>query len=203
MLQKIRNRKGFTLVELMIVVAIIGILAAIAIPNFLQFRLKAKTSEAKSNLGAIRSTEVAYFAEWNWYIGNQGVTPGHAGNLAGSKVPWANGTRFSIIGFAPEGAVYYDYELVGSAFAAGTVADGLDHECRRRPRRRHRDEHLLPQHHHQRDQEKPGRRRRLLEIGGRSPTQRRSDSRVQQMRGGPGRAGPPRSFLFSDDPGGT
>ncbi len=56
MLRKIRNRKGFTLVELMIVVAIIGILAAIAIPNFLNFRLKAKTSEAKSNLGAIRSS---------------------------------------------------------------------------------------------------------------------------------------------------
>ena len=75
MLQRIRNRKGFTLVELMIVVAIIGILAAIAIPNFLQFRLKAKTSEAKSNLGAIRSTEVAYFAEWNFYVGNQAPTP--------------------------------------------------------------------------------------------------------------------------------
>ena len=86
MLQRIRNRKGFTLVELMIVVAIIGILAAIAIPNFLDFRLKAKTSEAKSNLGAIRSTEVAYFAEWNFYIGNQPMTPGRrrAGSAQGS-----------------------------------------------------------------------------------------------------------------------
>ena len=85
MLMKLRNRKGFTLVELMIVVAIIGILAAIAIPNFLNFRLKAKTSEAKSNLGAVRSTEVAYYAEWNEYVGNQAFTPegSRAGN--GSK----------------------------------------------------------------------------------------------------------------------
>ena len=112
MLQRIRNRKGFTLVELMIVVAIIGILAAIAIPNFLQFRLKAKTSEAKSNLGAIRSTEVAYFAEWNFFVANQPSTP--TGNRSGStaKVPWNPTTRFSILGFAPEGAVFYDYALV-------------------------------------------------------------------------------------------
>ena len=114
MLQNLRNRKGFTLVELMIVVAIIGILAAIAIPNFLQFRLKAKTSEAKSNLGAIRSTEVAYYAEWDFYVGNQGMTPtgGRSGNT--SKVPWVISTRFSILGFAPEGAVYYDYALLST-----------------------------------------------------------------------------------------
>ena len=112
MFQKIRNRKGFTLVELMIVVAIIGILAAIAIPNFLQFRLKAKTSEAKSNLGAIRSTEVAYFAEWNFWVAGQPVTPLHPGALAGTKVSWDTTTNFSILGFAPEGAVFYGYGLL-------------------------------------------------------------------------------------------
>jgi type IV pilus assembly protein PilA len=112
MLQRIRNRKGFTLVELMIVVAIIGILAAIAIPNFLQFRLKAKTSEAKSNLGAIRSTEVAYFAEWNMFVGNQPLTPAHTLAEAGQKKNWVPTTRFSILGFAPEGGVYYDYQVL-------------------------------------------------------------------------------------------
>jgi type IV pilus assembly protein PilA len=115
MLQRIRNRKGFTLVELMIVVAIIGILAAIAIPNFLNFRLKAKTSEAKSNLGAVRSTEVAYFAEWNWYVGGQAATP--VANRAGNalKVAWIPSTRFSILGFAPEGNVFFSYWLDGAA----------------------------------------------------------------------------------------
>ena len=67
MLQKIRNRKGFTLVELMIVVAIIGILAAIAIPNFLKFQAKSKTSEAKTNLKAIYVTETGYFGENNTF----------------------------------------------------------------------------------------------------------------------------------------
>jgi type IV pilus assembly protein PilA len=124
MLQRIRNRKGFTLVELMIVVAIIGILAAIAIPNFLQFRLKAKTSEAKSNLGAIRSTEVAYFAEWNVYVGNQAPTP--IANRAGDdqKRQWDKTTRFSIIGFAPEGMVYFSYAMDGNDWPSST--EGFD-----------------------------------------------------------------------------
>ena len=133
MLMKIRNRKGFTLVELMIVVAIIGILAAIAIPNFLNFRLKAKTSEAKSNLGAIRSTSVAYYAEWDTYVGDQTYTPEGSRTGNGQKVPWITTTRFSILGFSPEGDVYFDYNLEGSdyptlvftAHAAGDLdADG-------------------------------------------------------------------------------
>ena len=51
------NRKGFTLIELMIVVAIIGILAAIAIPSFLAMQLRAKRSELPTNLDAIRTAE--------------------------------------------------------------------------------------------------------------------------------------------------
>ena len=60
MLSMLRSKKGFTLIELMIVVAIIGILAAIAIPNFLQFQAKSKQSEAKTNLGGIFTAEIAY-----------------------------------------------------------------------------------------------------------------------------------------------
>ncbi len=65
MLSKLRSKKGFTLIELMIVVAIIGILAAIAIPNFLRFQAKSKQSEAKTNLGGIFTAEVSYFSENN------------------------------------------------------------------------------------------------------------------------------------------
>src|SRR5262245_63501809 len=69
MLKQLRGHKGFTLIELMIVVAIIGILAAIAIPNFLQYQMKSRQSEAKTNLQAIRTSEIAFQAERGCYIG--------------------------------------------------------------------------------------------------------------------------------------
>ncbi len=62
-----RLQRGFTLIELMIVVAIIGILAAIAIPNFLRFQARARQSEAKSNLKAFYTAAKARFAETNKY----------------------------------------------------------------------------------------------------------------------------------------
>ncbi len=57
-----KSEKGFTLIELMIVVAIIGILAAIAIPNFLNLKDKATWGTAKANLDVMRSALAAYAA---------------------------------------------------------------------------------------------------------------------------------------------
>jgi len=63
MFKALRKQEGFTLIELMIVVAIIGILAAIAIPNFIAYQAKSKQSESKVSLGAIFTSAVAYQAE--------------------------------------------------------------------------------------------------------------------------------------------
>jgi prepilin-type N-terminal cleavage/methylation domain-containing protein len=62
-----RPNKGFTLIELMIVVAILGILGAIAIPNFIKFQARAKQSEAKANLKASFTAIKAFYQEKDRY----------------------------------------------------------------------------------------------------------------------------------------
>jgi len=107
MLNRLLKKKGgFTLIELMIVVAIIGILAAIAIPNFIRFQAKSKQSEAKTNLKAIFTAQKAYFGEKDKYSAD-----------------------FTVIGFDPEPGNRYSYGLADGCNAAQlvtarTAADG-------------------------------------------------------------------------------
>lgn len=68
-----KSKKGFSLVELMVVVAIIGILAVIGIPQYQKFMAKARQAEAKTHLNAIFQGEASFFTEYNTYTGNMSV----------------------------------------------------------------------------------------------------------------------------------
>ncbi|MFA5582700.1 MAG: prepilin-type N-terminal cleavage/methylation domain-containing protein [Bacteriovoracaceae bacterium] len=66
-LMKTKRQDGFTLVELMVVVAIIGLLSAVAVPNFKKYQARAKISEAKLQLAAIYTAQSAFFSDFNMY----------------------------------------------------------------------------------------------------------------------------------------
>ena len=119
LMQRIRNRQGFTLVELMIVVAIIGILAAIAIPAFLRAVKKSKTSEAEGNVKKMVDGAKTYFTTEQKYsvaLANGGVEPWHdpaapgrhriSCPLARVCLPWwrpeVTGINTDAVGLAPE-----------------------------------------------------------------------------------------------------
>jgi len=104
------NRKGFTLIELMIVVAIIGILAAIAIPNFIAMQLRAKRSELPTNVDGIRTAEKAYHHEWDSFTA-AGSTPA---SLPGrSQVAFTAGgfDSFENLGWTADGKVRGQYSV--------------------------------------------------------------------------------------------
>jgi type IV pilus assembly protein PilA len=61
--KRIQNQKGFTLIELMVVVSVLGIVSAIAVPNYLRYQGKSRQSEARVNLGGIFVSELTFFGE--------------------------------------------------------------------------------------------------------------------------------------------
>ncbi len=143
MFKQLKGQKGFTLIELMIVVAIIGILAAIAIPNFLTYQMKSRTSEAKTNLQALKTSELAFQGERGCFATGPvipGVLP-----VAGAATPWpAPQTLPSVgavyctnaaglfvtnvvpvyadMGWGPAGNVRYQYQAIGTT--AATIVPG-------------------------------------------------------------------------------
>lgn len=104
-----RTRSGFTLIELMIAVAIIGILAATAVTSFRLYQWRTRRSEAYGNIAAIKSLEKSYLSEYSVYVTSGGAWPG--GGF--EKRPWTPAAQnaFSVLGFAPEGGVFYDYSV--------------------------------------------------------------------------------------------
>lgn len=98
---KLKNRGGFTLIELMIVVAIIGLLATIAVPTYMGFLARTRQGEAEANLGGIFTNEQAYYSEFETYSDD-----------------------FPTIGFAlAGGSKYYDFTAaapVGNSWPSGS-----------------------------------------------------------------------------------
>jgi type IV pilus assembly protein PilA len=117
-----RHEAGFTLIELMIVVAIIGVLAAVAIPSFQNYQWKAKRSEAFTNLAALAKTQKAYYAVADRYFGVGPPEPGNAlGNVPTStaRISTAIDTEFANVGWTAEGNVFFDYDTNSGSISAG------------------------------------------------------------------------------------
>ena len=105
------RRAGFTMVELMIVVAIIGILAAIAIPSYQAMQLKAKRAEIPPNLKAIQAAELGYEAVFDEYMGIIEPHPRIDEKLDKNAVPWDGDANYARLGWAPSGDIRGNYQI--------------------------------------------------------------------------------------------
>jgi type IV pilus assembly protein PilA len=117
------KKRGFTLLELMITVAILGILAAVAIPAFMNYMRKTKTSEALVNIKAMYHGAIAYFGGeningYNNYMpANAPMTPSTVSAAEKNEITpttmelFANNPTWLVLGFAPTRDFYYSYSF--------------------------------------------------------------------------------------------
>ena len=111
-------KQGFTLIELMIVVVIIGILAAVSIPSFSNYLNRSKTAEAVTFLGEIRQRQEAYRAEFGQYC-SASAAPGTGSSggawnpsalpAGGNRISWGTTAGWDQLGAAPDGPSLFQY----------------------------------------------------------------------------------------------
>lgn len=129
MLQKLRgtNQKGFTLIELMIVIAIIGILSAIAIPNFLSYRSKGQDAAAKSDASNFYTAALANFADVGDAVTFTGGSP-PAGFAKNTDVVYTGSLVITDAG-ATTGTMTFKHEKSGTIYtllgSTGAISDNL------------------------------------------------------------------------------
>ncbi len=119
-----KSRQGFTLIELMIVIAINVILDAIALQSFLQYQNRSKRSEAYVKLKALDETQQAYFAEFGDYIGVVAEPTGSTGTPPTRTKRDVTGVSaaFGAVGWTPEGDVFFDYDTNTSDLGCACVS---------------------------------------------------------------------------------
>jgi len=97
------RQSGFTLVELMVVVAIIGLISSVALPNFRKYQAKSKMSEAKLQLASLYTAESAFFSDFNIYatcLAYMGYDPRPETNQRFYAVGFATGAAIDGVAFS-------------------------------------------------------------------------------------------------------